>query len=185
MNEDLIILRDEMRQGFADMRHEMAQFRQEMGQGLADVREEMGQGLADVRQEMGQGFADVRQEMGQGFADVREEMGQGFARVDQRLVQLDQDVIDLRQGLATLTRRVDFLEDRVRANGVLLEAIRDDVRQIAEAHVLLAQRVTEYRSENDAQRAILSLLQTSYRDLDRRVTRLEERAGETEPRPRA
>jgi hypothetical protein len=88
-------------------------------------------------------------------------------------------------GLASLTRRVDVLEDRVRANGVLLEAIRDDVRQIAEAHVLLVQRVAEYRSESDAQRAILSLLQTSYRDLDRRLTRLEERAGDTGPGARS
>jgi chromosome segregation ATPase len=91
---------------------------------------------------------------------------------------LRQDVAGLRQSLASLTRRVDVLEDRVRANGVLLEAIRDDVRQIAEAHVLLAQRVADYRSESDSQRQILSLLQTSYRDLDRRLTRLEERAGE-------
>jgi hypothetical protein len=45
---------------------------------------------------------------------------------------------ELRQGLATLTRRVDGLDERIRANGVLLEALRDDVRQIAEAHVLLA-----------------------------------------------
>ena len=172
MNEESLSLRDEMRQGFADMRQEMT-----------ELRREMTQGLADVRQEMGQGFADVRQDMGQGFADVREEMGQGFARVDQRLGQLDQDVINLRQSLMTLTRRVDFLEDRVRGNGVLLEAIRDDVRQIAEAHGLLVQRVAEYRSEGDAQRAILSLLQTSYRDLDRRVTRLEERTGEMRPQP--
>jgi chromosome segregation ATPase len=161
MNEESLSLRDEMRQGFADMRQEMTELRREMTQGLADVR----------------------QDMGQGFADVREEMGQGFARVDQRLGQLDQGVINLRQSLMTLTRRVDFLEDRVRGNGVLLEAIRDDVRQIAEAHGLLVQRVAEYRSEGDAQRAILSLLQTPYRDLDRRVTRLEERTGETRPQP--
>jgi len=103
----------------------------------------------------------------------------------QDMSELRQDVVGLRQGLASLTRRVDVLEDRVRANGVLLEAIRDDVRQIAEAHVLLVQRVAEYRSESDAQRAILSLLQTSYRDLDRRLTRLEERAGDTGPGARS
>jgi chromosome segregation ATPase len=149
MNEESPSLRDEMRQGFADMRHEMT---------------------------------ELRQEMAQGFADVREEMGQGFARVDQRLAQLDQDVIDLRQDLGTLTRRVDALEERVRGNGVLLEAIHDDVRQVAEAHLLLAQRVAEYRGESDTQRTILSRLQMSYRDLDRRVTRLEGRAGEA-PHP--
>ena len=137
---------------------------------------------------MNEELTGLRDEMRQGFAEMRQEMRQGFARVDERLgalgqdmSELRQDVVGLRQGLASLTRRVDVLEDRVRANGVLLEAIRDDVRQIAEAHVLLVQRVAEYRSESDAQRAILSLLQTSYRDLDRRLTRLEERAGDTGP----
>ena len=141
---------------------------------------------------MNEELTGLRDEMRQGFADMRQEMRQGFARVDERLgalgqdmSELRQDVVGLRQGLASLTRRVDVLEDRVRANGVLLEAIRDDVRQIAEAHVLLVQRVAEYRSESDAQRAILSLLQTSYRDLDRRLTRLEERAGDTGPGARS
>jgi chromosome segregation ATPase len=134
---------------------------------------------------MNEELTGLRDEMRQGFAEMRLEMRQGFARVDERLgalgqdmSELRQDVVGLRQGLASLTRRVDVLEDRVRANGVLLEAIRDDVRQIAEAHVLLAQRVAEYRSESDAQRVSIALLQTSYRDLDRRVTRLEERAGD-------
>jgi chromosome segregation ATPase len=141
---------------------------------------------------MNEELTGLRDEMRQGFAEMRQEMRQGFARVDERLgalgqdmSELRQDVVGLRQGLASLTRRVDVLEDRVRANGVLLEAIRDDVRQIAEAHVLLVQRVAEYRSESDAQRAILSLLQTSYRDLDRRLTRLEERAGDTGPGARS
>jgi chromosome segregation ATPase len=127
---------------------------------------------------MNEELTGLRDEMRQGFAEMRQEMRQGFARVDERLGQLGQDVTELRQDLASLTRRVDVLENRVRANGVLLEAIRDDVRQIAEAHVLLAQRVAEYRSESDAQRVSIALLQTSYRDLDRRVTRLEERAGD-------
>ena len=141
---------------------------------------------------MNEELTGLRDEMRQGFAEMRQEMRRGFARVDERLgalgqdmSELRQDVVGLRQGLASLTRRVDVLEDRVRANGVLLEAIRDDVRQIAEAHVLLVQRVAEYRSESDAQRAILSLLQTSYRDLDRRLTRLEERAGDTGPGARS
>jgi chromosome segregation ATPase len=161
MNEESATLRDEMRQGFSEMRQEGAAVRAEMRQGLAELGGEMGQGLAELRGEMGRGFAEVHQRI----AEIRVEVG------------------ELRRDLATLTRRVDVLEDRVRANGVLLEGLRDDLRQIAEAHVMLVQRVDEYRRESDAQRTILSLLQTSYRDLDRRVTRLEERAGETRPRP--
>jgi len=65
-------------------------------------------------------------------------MGQGLIGIRQDVAELRQDVAALRQGLATLARRVDGLDERIRANGVLLEALRDDVRQIAEAHVLLA-----------------------------------------------
>ena len=141
----------------------------------------MNEELTGLRDEMRQGFAEMRQEMRQGFARVDErlgQLGQDVTELRQNVTELRQNVTELRQDLASLTRRVDVLEDRVRANGVLLEAIRDDVRQIAEAHVLLAQRVAEYRSESDAQRVSIALLQTSYRDLDRRVTRLEERAGD-------
>ncbi len=112
-------------------------------------------------------------------------MRQGFARVDERLEQLTQDVAQLHQDVATLGLRVDALEERIRENGILLEALRDDVRLIAEGHVLLNQRIDNYRSEADTQRAIIALLQTSYRDLDRRLTRLEEQAGGTGPGARS
>jgi chromosome segregation ATPase len=168
MNDEPIALRDEMRQGFSEMRQEFATLRQEFTAFRLETRQE---------------FATVREEMGQEFATVREETRQGLA-------ELRRDVAELRLSVATLTRRVDGLEERVRvldervrANGVLLEALRDDVRQIAEAHVMLSRRVEDYRSESDAQRTMLSLLQTSYRDLDRRVTRLEARADDASPRP--
>ena len=59
----------------------------------------------------------------------------------QDMTQLQVSVAGLHQGLAMLGRRVDSLDLRVQANGVLLEALRDEVRQIAEAYVLLDQRV--------------------------------------------
>ena len=53
---------------------------------------------------------------------------------------------------------------------------------LAEAHALLDQRVERYREDNDgAHREILTLLRTSYRDPDRRVTRLESDPGEAAP----
>jgi len=146
-----------MRQGFADMRAEMRQ-------GLVEVRTEMREGLAAVRGEMREGLAAVRGEMQQGFADVQ----QGFA--------------ELHQGMAAMGRRLDALDERVRADGVLLEALRDQVRQLAEAHAMLDQRVERYRREHEvAQQEILTLLRTSFQDLARRVTRLEARIGESGP----
>jgi chromosome segregation ATPase len=95
----------------------------------------------------------------------------------QDMTQLQVSVAGLHQGLAMLGRRVDSLDQRVQANGVLLEALRAEARQIAEACILLDQRVERYRVENDvAHREILALLHASYRELECRVTRLEERA---------
>jgi chromosome segregation ATPase len=124
----------------------------------------------------------------QDVTDLREdviEIREDVTDLRQDVTQLQESVAGLHQGLAMLGRRVDTLEQRVQANGVLLEALRDEVRQIAEAYILLDQRVERYRIENDvAHREILALLHASYRDLDRRVTRLEERAGGAGPSAR-
>lgn len=86
---------------------------------------------------------------------------------------------EMRRGFSAVTRRLDMVNERVRHGGVLLEALRDDIRQLAEAHVLLDGRVERYRQENDAaHHEILALLRTSYRDLDRRVSRFEAPGGE-------
>src|SRR5262249_47898650 len=118
MSDEPITLREEMRHGFSEIRGEFAAVREEIRRDFDAVREEMRQEFAAVRGEMGEGFAEIRQQIG-----------------------------ELRQQLAALSSRVDILEERarvlenrVRANGVLLEALRDDVRQIAEAHVVLSRR---------------------------------------------
>jgi len=162
------------------MSDEPVAFREEMRQGFSEIRQE----FAAVREEIRRDFAAVREDMRQEFAAVRGEMSEGFAEIRQQIGELRQQLAALSSRVDILEERVRVLEDRVRANGVLLEALRDDVRQIAETRVGLSRRVEEYRGESDAQRTILSLLQTSYRDLDRRVTRLEERAGEMGPRSR-
>jgi chromosome segregation ATPase len=160
VNEALSSLREEMRQGFAEMHQGLSEVRTEMREGLAALRGEMQGGLAAVRGEMQQGFADVQQ----GFADVQ----QGFA--------------ELHQGMAAMGRRLDALDERVRADGILLEALRDQVQQLAEAHAMLDPRVERYRREHEvAHQEILVLLRTSYQDLERRVTRLETRIGGSGP----
>jgi chromosome segregation ATPase len=156
-----------MRQGFIDMRAEMHQ-------SLIEVRTEMHEGLAAVRGEMRRGFADVQQS----FADVQ----QGFAELHQGFAELQQGLAELHQGMAAMGRRLETLDKRVRTDGVLLEALRDQVQQLAEAHAMLGQRLERYRREHEvAQQEILALLRTSYQDLERRVSRLEARIGESGP----
>ena len=141
---------------------------------------------------MNEELTGLRDEMRQGFAEMRQEMRQGFARVDERLgalaqdvTELRRDVVGLRQGLATLgrasTRSIDesgptaFCSRRCATTSV-----RSPRRTYCSTSAS-----TSIAARADAQRAILALLQTSYRDLDRRLTRLEERAGETGPGARS
>ncbi len=175
VNEPLSTLREEMHQGFIDMRAEMRQ-------GFIGVRTEMRQSLIEVRTEMDEGLAAVRDEMHEGLAAVRGEMRRGFADVQQSFADVQQGVAELHQGMTAMGRRLDALDERVRADGVLLEALRDQVQQLAEAHAILDQRLERYRREHEiAQQEILALLRTSYQDLERRVSRLEARIGESGP----
>lgn len=128
----------------------------------------MNEELSAFRDEVRAGFAEVRQK----FADVQQE----FVAVHRHLDSLDERVQAVDERVQALDGRVQAVDERGRRDGVLLEDLRDDVHQLAEAHVLLDQRVERYRQENEAAHTeILVLLRTSYRDLDRRVTRLEER----------
>lgn len=112
--------------------------------------------------------------MNEGSETLQEEMRRGFAGIHLRLDSLDDRVRIVDDRVQGLDDRVQSLDERVRYDGVLLEALRDDIRQLAEAHLLLDGRVERYRQENDAaHHEILALLRTSYRDLDRRVSRLE------------
>jgi chromosome segregation ATPase len=84
------------------------------------------------------------------LTSVREEMRQGFA--------------ELHQGMAAMGWRLDALDERVRAGGALLEALRDQVQQLAEAHAMLDQRVERYRREHEvAHQEILALLRRGER----------------------
>jgi hypothetical protein len=166
MNDELSALREEIRAGFAGMRQEFAAVRREMAEGLVAVRAEMGEEFAAVRREMAEGLAAVRAEMGEEFGAERREMAEGLAAVR----------AEMRHEFAGVHRRIDSTDERLRHTGLLLEHLRDDLRQLAEAHVLLDQRVERHRRENDAAHAeILALIRTSYAHMDRRVARLEER----------
>jgi hypothetical protein len=122
----------------------------------------MNDELSAPREEMRAGFAGMRHE----FAAVRREMAAGLAAVR----------AEMRHELAGVHRRIDSTDEHLRHHGVLLEHLRDDLRQLAEAHVLLDQRVERCRQENDAAHGdILALIRTSYARMDRRVARLEER----------
>lgn len=148
MNEELGALRDELRRGFAEMREEMRR-------GLAETRAEWRSALAEAGEEWRSALAETREHLHGALAETREELHRGFAETRERL---------------------DRVEEQVRRNGVLIEATREDVKSLAEAHVVLDERVERYRRENDAaHRDTQGLVRLTYRDLRRRVRRLESR----------
>lgn len=125
---------------------------------------------------MNEDLVALREEMRQGFAEMRV----GFTHVQRAFATLHQGVAELARRLEALERRVDRLEQRVRENGVSIEALRGQVQQLAEAHVLLDQRVERHRRENEvAHRETLTVLRASYQNLDRRISGLEARLGES------
>jgi phage shock protein A len=124
------------------------------------VKEELGA----FREEVRSAFAEVRQQ----FADVRQQ----FAEVHEQFAEVHEQFADVH-------RRIDAVDERARHQGILLEAVRDDVRLVAEAHGVLGERLDRHQRDNDAaHQEILALLRSSYRDLDGRMTRLEAQRGQ-------
>lgn len=186
MNGDALDgLRAEMRHGFAEfaatqeaMRREFAQFavtqeemRREFAE-LASTQEEMRRGLAATQEEMRRGFAE--------FAATQEEMRRDLEQVRHDLASTQ---AEMRSGFTEMRSRFDRVETQGRRQGVLLEATRADVRGIAEGHTVLVAQLERYREENTTAHAeTRALVRTAYRDLDRRVSRLEGRPdGQSSP----
>jgi chromosome segregation ATPase len=102
-----------------------------------------------------------------------------FDAVDQRFEAVDRRFVAQDERFAAQDRRFDHMDAALRHQGVLLEALRDDFHQLADAHLGFHGRLERHRQESAAAHAeILALLRTSYQTLDRRVTRLERRLGE-------
>ena len=140
-----------------------------------------------LRAEMRRGFAEVaatQEEMRLEFAEfaaTQQEMRRGLEQVRHDLATTQDE---MRRGFAETHARLDRVETEARHQGVLLEATRDDVRGIAEGHTLLAEQLERHREENTAAHVeTRGLVRAAYRDLDRRVSRLEDRPDGQPPPP--
>lgn len=66
------------------------------------------------------------------------------------------------------------VEEIKRHFGVLAEALRGDVRLVAEGHTVIRRELQEFRGESrDEFQEVRALLRLSFAQLDRRITRLE------------
>ena len=71
------------------------------------------------------------------------------------------------------------LEEIKRHFGVIAEALRSDVRQVAEGHAVIRHEIQAFRAQvRDEFREVRALLRLSFAQLDQRISRLE--SGRTE-----
>lgn len=109
---------------------------------------------------------------------------QRFDAVDRRFEAVDRrfDAVDRR--FDTMDRRFDATDRKIdekfeeakRESGVVAEGLREEIRAVADGHLVLDRRLQEHCKQSDAAHGeIISLVKLSYRDLDRRVKRLERR----------
>jgi len=98
---------------------------------------------------------------------LRDEVRLGFAQVRLEVAEARQEVAEFRREVAG---KLESLDDRVRYEGVMREALHSDVRLLAEGHHQLDQKIDRYRAENDgAHRETHTLIRAVYRDLSRRI----------------
>jgi transposase-like protein len=66
------------------------------------------------------------------------------------------------------------VEEIKRHFGVIAEALRNDVRQVAEGHAVIRRELQEFRVEvREEIRDVRTLLRLSFAQLDQRISRLE------------
>ena len=124
--------------------------------------------------EIARTWDEFRDDLRQRIAMTRDELR---AEYDEKLARSRDEVrTELRGEIATMG---DQLRAEMRQLGVVTEGLRSDVQMVAEGLAMLSERVDANQREMIAGFAALrteltSLLRSSYGDLDRRVTRLEE-----------
>jgi chromosome segregation ATPase len=109
----------------------------------------------------------------QRFADLAERIDESRNETRQRL-----------DGIETETRqRFDRLEGQDRQNGVEIEALRGDVRQVAEGVATLDEKLERFRIDSERQfDEMRAMIHLSYGQLEKRLVTLECRCDDLEAR---
>ncbi len=102
---------------------------------------------------------------------------------------MDQELREyLQVEFAKVNQRIEEVRDELRGESrqtqVLVEHARDETRAVAEGVVANTERIEQLRKESHRERQeirneLLGHIRSSYQNLDRRVTLLEERASDS------
>ena len=112
------------------------------------------------------------------FASLRDNMDARFDRLENRMEGLEKRMEGLENRMDGQDKRMDALEKTVHKMGLDIEAIKTDVRLIAEGHVMLAEKFSRFEAEYikhavESRQDILNLYKITYGQLERRVKELE------------
>lgn len=107
------------------------------------------------------------------------------SHIDKRLDGLENRMDGLGQRIDGLEKRIDELEKRmdkqemfIHKMAIEIEAIRDDIKMVAEGHVMLNERFDRFESQYlrhamEMRHDVVSLYKLTYGELERRVKELE------------
>ncbi len=98
--------------------------------------------------------------------------------IDIRIDGLEKRMDNLEKRMDGLEKKMDSAEKIIQKMGIEIEAIRSDVRLIAEGHVMLNEKFTRFESEYirhaaEMRHDVLNLYKITYGELERRVKALE------------
>jgi len=114
----------------------------------------------------------------EGFGDRMDSLEKRMDSLEKRMDSLEKRMDSLEKRMDSLEKRMDSTEKFIHKMGIELEAIRDDVRLIAEGHVMLTEKFARFESEYirhavEMRHDVLNLYKITYGELERRVKELE------------
>ena len=189
-------LKDYLDQNFAklatkeEMKAEVMNLRSEMKTEITGLRSEMRTEIGTLRTDTEKGIADLRTEVStlrtdteNGMAGLRTEIGTLRTDTEKGMADLRTEVSTLRtdteKGMAELRSEMKDMENRVLHQfHITAEALRDDIKLVAEGVMTLNEKVEREMSQFRKEMAysheeLKAMIKFSYSELDRRITTLE------------
>jgi chromosome segregation ATPase len=98
--------------------------------------------------------------------------------IEKRISSIEERMDSSEKRMDTQDKRMESMEKIIHKMGIDIEAIRADVRLIAEGHVMLNQKFSRFESEYihhavEMRHDVLNLYKITYGDIERRVKELE------------
>lgn len=126
-------------------------------------------------------FASLRDHLDARFDGLEKRIGgleQRMGGLEKRLDGLEQRMDGLEKMMGGLEKRLDATEKIIHKMAIEIEAMRTDLRLIAEGHMMLSEKFSRFETEYirhaiETRQDVLNLYKITYGQLERRVKVLE------------